>query len=487
MTALCLRSSWGLGLSQSGRRRAHQPAPFSPAALSDLAFWYDAEQSPVIENGGALEQWADLSGNANHASQSTGVERPLKTTDEGSNDVIRFDGVDDVLNVTAPPDLANGLTLFVIFRVRAHTDSGAIVSAASAADIDHEQYFSFQYLSTTDQQVQLLSKSLQVDPVDIRRVDSTQVQYALFAISADSAELRDLNGQATDSSTAVALGTPDVFALGAGIQDGSPFNWGAIDIYEIGAYPRVLTDPELEQLETYCVARRGLAWNPMHLGTDLQWFHDASGSGFTQSGGMVSQWDDLTDAQRHWIQSGNARPAKTIDGQGREVVRFDGIDDVMLMTGGLPALEPFSLAVVYTLRAPNDLAGIVTAAPESGVDHVSFWTLRLAANEDELQLFGRSQEIDPLDIVLPHGGDAHIAIWTMEGGSAELIDAAGSETDTYDGAFGTAAEIVLGGRYDGAPFGFAEIDVMATLGIARTLSVEDRQRLLDWIASRWGS
>jgi hypothetical protein len=121
------------------------------------------------------------------------------------------------------------------------------------------------------------------------------------------------------------------------------------------------------------------------------------------------------------------------------------------------------------------------------VDHVSFWTLRLTLSEGELQLFGRSLEIDPLDIVLPHGSEAHIAIWTMEGGSAELIDAAGSETDTYDGALGTPAEIVLGGRYDGAPFGFAAIDVTATLGIARNLSVEDRQRLLDWTASRWGS
>lgn len=487
MTALCFRSSWGLGLSQVGRRQAHQPAPFSPASLGGLAFWYDAEESPAVESGGGLEQWTDLSGNANHASQAAGAERPLKTVDADGKNVIRFDGTDDVLHVTTPPDLADGLTLFVVFRIRTSTSSGGIVSAGAATEIDHEQYFTFQCGPAADQQVQLLGKSLQVDPIDIRRANSTQVQYALFTISAGSAELRDLNGQAADASTDLVLGTPEAFALGAGIQQGAPFNWGAVDIYEIGAYPRLLTGPELDQLETYCVARRGLVWNPMHLGGDLQWFHDVANSGFTLSGALVSQWDDLSAANRHWIQSGNARPAKVVDEQGHDVVRFDGIDDVMLMTGNMPALEPFSVAVVYTLRDTDDLAGIVTAAAESGVDHTSFWTLRLAATSGELQLLGRSLESDPLTIVRPNGSEAHIAIWTMESGSAELIDAEGLEADAYDGAFGTPAEIVLGGRYDGAPFGFAEIDVMATVGVARALSVEDRQRLLDWTAARWGN
>lgn len=383
-----------------------------------------------------------LSGNANHAHQPTGDERPQRTIDGDGYDVIRFDGIDDGLLVTAPPNLVDGITLFVIFRIRTSTEFGGIVSASAESGLDHEQYFAFRCGSTADQQVQLRSESLEADPIDIRRADSTRIQYALFTIGADGAELRDLNGQATDVSTSVAFGTPDAFAIGTGLEDAAPSNWGAVDIYEIGAYGRVLAGAELDQLETYCVARRGLVWDPMHLGGDLQWFHDIADSGFTLSGGLVSQWKDLTAASRHWIQSGSARPAKTIDDQGRDVVRFDGIDDVMSMTGAMPALEPFSVAVVYTLRSADDLAGIITAAPDSGVDHASFWTLRVAASSGNVQLFGRSLEGDPLDIARPDGGEAHIAIWTMGSGLAERIDAGGLESDSYEGAFGTPAEIV---------------------------------------------
>ncbi len=61
----------------------------------------------------------------------------------------------------------------------------------------------------------------------------------------------------------------------------------------------------------------------------------------------------------------------------------------------------------------------------------------------------------------------------------------GSSVDSYGGSFGTPAGIVLGGRYDGAPFGYAAIDVLATVGASRALSATDQQRLIDWASARW--
>ncbi len=484
MTPLGLQAGKGLGLNKKGKGKG-QKKGFTPGQLAQLAFWYDAASSPVVEPGGAVERWDDLSGNGNHAGQATGAAQPLKTSDADGRAVLRFDGADDVLLIDAPPDLAAGTTVFAVFRMRTRVDFRRILAAAAATGVDHEQFFAFQNDLAADQRFQLFGKSTQADQVLMKRPDSTEVQYALFTIGTDSAELRDLNGATTDTTSAAALGTPAAIVLGAGYNNDAPSSFGAVDLYEVGLFDRVLNAAELDQLEAYLRGRYGLVWNPMHIGANLAWYHDALESGFTLDATRVDQWDDLSGAARHWTQSGDARPTKTTDG-AYEIVRFDGVDDVLSMAGVLPALEPFSVAVVYAVRSRGDFEGVMSAAPASGADHTDFWSFRTAtAASNEMELFGRSLETDQLTLARPDSGTVQIAIWTAASGDAELRDDAGALTDTYDGGFGTPAEIVLGGRFDGAPTGFAEIDVYATVGVARALSSADQQKLIDWAAIRW--
>jgi hypothetical protein len=99
MTALGLQASTRLGLNPRGKGRGQQNNAFAPDTLGGLAYWYDAANSPVVQSGGVVERWDDLSGNANHAAQSTSAARPLKTTDAAARPLIRFDGTDDALLV----------------------------------------------------------------------------------------------------------------------------------------------------------------------------------------------------------------------------------------------------------------------------------------------------------------------------------------------------------------------------------------------------
>ena len=149
--------------------------------------------------------------------------------------------------------------------------------------------------------------------------------------------------------------------IGARYNEGVVFRFGAVDIYEIGFYPRELTPAERDALETYVQHRHGLAWNPRFIGADLAWLHDVAASGFALTGDAVDQWNDLSKNGRHWVQSGAGRPLKTSDEAGREVVRFDGADDLLALTGALPTLQPFSVGVVYRVRARTDFAGILSA------------------------------------------------------------------------------------------------------------------------------
>ncbi len=480
MTVLRLGLSGRLSLNFP---RRHLPPPFLPTRLPGLAFWYDAEVSSYA--GGI---WSDLSGNDNHALQPGASARPTKTTDSAGRGLLRFDGINDSLLVANPPDLSNGLTFFVVYRVRAAVDFRGIFTAAAASGTDHQEFFTLQYEQAANRRIQLFGRSIQPNQLFALGADSTLKQYALATLGNDDVtmELRDLNGATSDSSTFAPFGTPAAMVLGARYNDGTTFRFGAVDLYEIGLFTRELTPAERDQLEAYIRFRQAVTWEPRFLGNDLAWFHDVDASSFVLDGNLVNQWSDLSSHGRHWLQSTVGRPLKTTDDSGQSIVQFDGVDDLMALAGPLPTLEPFSAAVVYRVRERGDFDGILAAAPPAGADHTDFWTFRNAtAGSLELQLFGRSAETDQLSLSRTDSGAAQIAVWTMQSGAAELRDGAGSGTDSYGGSFGAPIEIVLGGRYAGAPFGYAAIDVLATVGAARVLSATDQQRLVAWANAKW--
>jgi hypothetical protein len=480
MTSLRLRSSARLGLSHA--RRSGAPR-FLPTRLPGLAFWYDAVGSAYA--GGI---WHDLSGNANHASQPLAPRQPSRTTDAMGRTLLRFDGVNDALLVNAPPDLSAGLTLFVVYRVRTPVDFHGIFAASAATGTDHQQFFTLQYEQAVNRRIQAFGRSTQPNQVVAQGIDSTETQYAIVTFDDDGVdvELRDLTGIKGDTSTFAPFGTPAVMVLGARYNQGAVFNFGAVDLYEIGLYTRELSPAERGEIESYLQRRHRLVWSPLFIGKELAWFHDAAASGFTLSGSAIAQWNDLSGNGRHWTQTGAARPIRSVDGDGRTVVQFDGVDDLLELSGPLPALEPFSVGVVYRVRDRGDFTRIMSVLPPAGTDHTAFWTFRNAtAASSAVQLFGRSDEVDPLLIERVDGGVAQTAVWVCNSGTGQLRDALGSGVDTYDGSFGAPAGIVLGGRYGGAPFGYAAIDVLATVGASRALSATDQQRLVDWASARW--
>lgn len=240
MTALGLRSGSRLGFGSKRRRvGSTESPPESPDQISSLAFWYDAELSPTIETGGAIERWDDLSGNDNHANQIASDERPLKVTDGGGRDVLRFDGVDDTLAIAAPPDLAAGVSLFMVFAIRTRSDFSGIVSVAAATGVDHEGFFTLQNASATSGQFQWLGRSAEADPLLIQRNDGGSIGLAVLSAGGGNAIFQDLEGQGADSYDG-PFAIPAQIILGGHYDDGT-FGYAAVDIYELGLYARALT------------------------------------------------------------------------------------------------------------------------------------------------------------------------------------------------------------------------------------------------------
>ena len=68
-----------------------------PAGISGLKLWLDATEIVGLNDGDPVTTWNDLSGNGNHATQSTASKKPSYT----SGQYITFDGIDDWMEIPA--------------------------------------------------------------------------------------------------------------------------------------------------------------------------------------------------------------------------------------------------------------------------------------------------------------------------------------------------------------------------------------------------
>lgn len=113
------------------------------------------------------------------------------------------------------------------------------------------------------------------------------------------------------------------------------------------------------------------AWTPANITTAL-WLDAADASTITTVSGAVSQWNDKSGNGRNATQGTAAsRPALTSAGlNGRDVITFDGSDDVLFatMSSGLSSSFAF-FAVVVPLRT-NAIEGYITSQVAS---YSNYW------------------------------------------------------------------------------------------------------------------
>jgi hypothetical protein len=96
--------------------------PFAPTDIAGLKLWLAADRISGLNDGDPVGTWADLSGNANDATQATAAKKPVfKVSILNGKPVVRFDGVDDVLANTGllvagnfPASTAQMLVVFSI-------------------------------------------------------------------------------------------------------------------------------------------------------------------------------------------------------------------------------------------------------------------------------------------------------------------------------------------------------------------------------------
>ena len=71
-------------------------------SLRDTACAFDSRFLSGFSDGSAVDTWTDLSSNSRNATQATAANRPVyKTSIQGGNPVVRFDGSNDILETSS--------------------------------------------------------------------------------------------------------------------------------------------------------------------------------------------------------------------------------------------------------------------------------------------------------------------------------------------------------------------------------------------------
>ena len=161
----------------------------------------------------------------------------------------------------------------------------------------------------------------------------------------------------------------------------------------------------------------------------LAFWYDASVSGYASG-----VWQDVSGENNHATQAQpSRRPNKAVDTAGRSLLRFDGMDDALLVDHPPDLSGGLTVFVVFRVRTPVNFHGIFTASAATGVDHQQFFTLQYEqVSNRRIQLFGRSVRANQ---VVAKGVDLTekqyaIATFDDDGVDVELRDLNGIVGDT---------------------------------------------------------
>lgn len=235
------------------------PRRWRPSRLSGLRLWLSADRISGLADGDPVSSWSDLSGQGNHATQSTTAAKPLyKTNIANGRPVVRFDGVDDFLTVAnaASFDLATP-TIFVVGTSSAGTRAfvGKVTFAGLTTDANRRKLqvtragaTTFAFRSGADAALKT-SSTLSWTGFNVLSVVGRGAADYTLAVNGTAADSSSPTLDFTTYNTAaVALGSS------AGLAD---FLIG--DIAELIVYNRALSATERKAVERYLGARYGVA------------------------------------------------------------------------------------------------------------------------------------------------------------------------------------------------------------------------------------
>jgi hypothetical protein len=231
---------------------------WTPASISGLAAWYDSsDSSNVTLTSSSVDQWDDLSSNANHLTQSTSGNKPTYDTTTNtinSKNVISFDGSDDFLESSLPAgfpaDNDTYVTFAAVFRMR-NTLSGGMFDFSSSTSTNTTCNF------LTEAHVQKVRTTTSGTEATQSTADTTNAHLWSGLIKRDDRQLRLDGGTASTQTTSATASAYNNMRVGRLFQDVLPL---------LGDYGEAIfftgnSSTDREKAEGYLAHKWGLAGN----------------------------------------------------------------------------------------------------------------------------------------------------------------------------------------------------------------------------------
>ena len=221
-----------------------------------LVLQLDANAIEGLSDNDSIAQWDDLSGNDNHATQSTESYKPLyKTNILNGKPVVRFDGGDDLFNIGDSTSLSSidEISVFAVITIETNQDTAIIrtpysgVSLAWGLDYYTGKLRWFLYDSGTPYVAE--------DTWNI----SLGTTYLLSATYNGTSLISYIDQSLFKSfdHTGAIDNTNDGIRIGG--RSGTPSLWLHGDIAEILVYSRALSSVERGSVEQY-LGEKWLGW-----------------------------------------------------------------------------------------------------------------------------------------------------------------------------------------------------------------------------------
>ena len=276
----------------------------------------------TIAGGSTVSTWTDSSGNGNDATQATSANQPTLVTNElNGNNVVRFDGADDWINVN---NFTNN-TYTSIFTVGKFGVSGNQMFIEHGPDTNTTDGF---YFNGSNNAAWAFRRDGAIHYANAT-TNWMGADYALAGLVYDGSGEHRLNGDVQSNGTISGSArnnssiTDDLFI---GARNGSGTFYSEGDIAEILVYDRALSDGERKEVECYLSNKYALEVSGC---TDGLVLHLDANSITGNDGDLVNSWSDTSGNGNDATQatSNNQPTLVTNELNGNNVVRFDGVDD----------------------------------------------------------------------------------------------------------------------------------------------------------------